>query len=257
MLEARDCPALNYFFSPTGLSIMGTPDNANGGLTVNVTAPNLITIMDGAATPLMNIPFGGNLRITTSGADDIVNIVLGAGAGISGNLDVNTNGGVDNVMVTGSGGNTIGGNVNYTGVNTTGAAFTNVIIGGSLTMNSATENFDQTAVFTATTIGGNFTYLGGNNPLSENITFGTTTVGGNAYVNMAGGVNAFLLTDPTSTIGGSLTFVGGSSDDTVQLDGFVGGSVNLQLSGSLLAGNSVTVAATGGVGGSFTVFGGF
>lgn len=255
-LEERDCPApLTFQFDGLGnLRISGMPDPA--GLTIDIAAPNSYTITDGANVIASGWDVPGSLSIfTNSPTDDLVFINIDSGASIGGNLYVDTSTGNDAVSITGfDPSSSIAGNVTVNNSNLFSMFSTSV--GGFLTVNSFRENLPFLGLIADGTVGGNLTLMTGNNNniIPDIASIATTLVGGSTYVNMQNGVNSYSF-DALSSIGTGFTYLGGSGDDFVIMNGTIGGGANVQL-GTSLTTNDFLMAPTALVGGSLSVTGG-
>jgi hypothetical protein len=190
---------------------------------------------------------GGNLTVNASTAPLTINevggpLVIGGNATFNGGSNGN-----DVLNLSGVGGTTIGGNLTINRFNN--VDLNTDSIGGNFLYNAFGEGTNNTVDLVGTTVGGFFNYVGGNG--TDGIVLGAaTTVGGSATINFGnsvGGISSFDLL-ATGVIGGSLSVIGSNlGTDDIDLEGFVGGNVLLNLGGG--ANDVDTVAAT-------TVFGG-
>ncbi len=261
-LERRDCPTpLNFFFDGAGnLTISGTPDPI--GLSVEVNAPNLVTILDGVTPVLTSVPVAGNINVRTGGTNDLVGVLVAPGATIGGNLSIDTGGGDDAVLVLGADGS-IGGDVvlsNFEaspggGITNLGTFFT---IGGSVRVNALFNNTGLAFDISGVTIGRDVSLQTGNG--DDDISISGSFIGGNVSSMQGNFVLGQTFNIDSSSIGGSLSYLGGSGgplgNELVSFDtAFIGRSANVNL-GSGFGTNTFQFSAGSLIGGSLTVFGG-
>lgn len=266
-LEDRNCPSnLSFFFDGAGnLTITGNPDNVAGGLTVAVSAPNLVSVFDAfppapADLVLGPVPVSGNLMVRTGGLDDLVTVALNVGSSLNGNLMIDTGTGMDTAVILGTPGSTIGGDVWLSNINGMGNLVASTgggpfVIGGSLRVNSAFENNDLFFNVSSVLVGRDVSILTGNG--GDVITFGGATIGGSVSAQLGNALSPQSFTLSNTSVGGRLTYQGGNGDDeAVSLTGStIGGSALVNLFGTFGI-NSFSFDGASAIGGGLTLFGG-
>ncbi len=226
-----------------------------GNVTLNTGVTGRMIDVDGTA-PGNGV--GGNLTIKAGSGSDSVTVDFFS---IGGSLNVDAGLGIDQVSVGVSAFSTIGSNVTITSAELLifgiGGGAGSTFAGGNVLFNNMSALGATTVtVGNGTFIGGNWTYLGGSGADSielSSILADSSFVGGQAYLNLGNQL-------PTDTsvvnivggIGTNLTVIGGtlgSESITTAMDSFVGGNINLMLSGALGAGAVDTANILGGMGG--------
>lgn len=282
-LEERWTPALLLQLDAGGnlTGIFGVP---SGNVSLVLAATDTLSVTEGASS-LGTYALAGNLNVSVGnnpnplmGIGVLMNL---AGFDISGSVRMSAGNGRFGVFIGGNG--TIGGNVTLSkgvapvatpgqvGVASGIPAGGNVTIQGNLTM-TVGGNLDD--IFIGG--GGNTLSVGGNVVARGGNQFGVgsagSTVGGNlSYTSGRADVVAGLL-EAGSSVAGNVTFVLGAGNDSVDLNGTIGGSafVNLAngndtfgMAGTVLgrmslyaAGGNDSMTFSGTLGDSLTVIGG-
>ena len=252
-LEQRDCPApLNFFFDSVGnLKITGSPASPGlGGLEIISGPDGVIEVVDGGITALPATPVNGNIIVQVDNGDDLILMDL-TGGSLFGSVQVDMGQGDDEIEIFGAG-TSIAGSVSLSKVNGF-VLIEDVLIGGNVTINNASENLLNDITLDLSFVGGNFSYTGGT--ARDVVTISETFVGGNAYLSMSNGVNSFSITGGlTTAIGGTVQFVGGTNDDNIVVDGIIGRSLYVNSSAGA---NSLDFNSGSILGGNLTVIGGF
>jgi hypothetical protein len=259
MLEDRLTPSLTIMTDAAGnLTISGKPDFAAGTasqpITITETAPSTYTITEGI-TPLGTVFAPGNVSVNfnQSSLDDAIQFDL-MGNAIGGTLSV-TDGAGNNAAFFLSAGS-IGGNATFNNVNNLDTT-AGVNIGGNLSFLEPSKNlqtFISLGAPVSESIGGNVQINTGNGTAIVNIAAGgNVSIGGSLTAQMGNGNHLFTFTKG-STIGSNFTYIGGSGQDSVTLNGTVSGNVYANMGNGP---NTFTLEnPTGEIDGNLAVIGG-